>query len=107
MSKKETLTRSSMVECKNCHCPVGERETGESPRVLPFRVDQGQSDWETFCPSCFVYLRAPKEPNRFTRGAYAPVHCCACQWDSVATGLLKCVLCGSRHVIVVGPKVSE
>lgn len=107
MAKKETLTRSSMLECKNCSCPVGERETGASPKVLPFRVDGGNNDYETFCPCCFVYKRAPLEPGRFTPGAFAPVHCGNCGWDSVATGLLKCILCGNHHVLLLPPKIAS
>jgi hypothetical protein len=101
MPKEPTFTKRSMQECKNCHKPVG-----GAPKVAPFRVDGGNSDYETFCPGCFVYLRAPKEPERFALGCYAAVHCAGCGWDTVATGRLICGNCHGGHVLVLPPPIA-
>ena len=101
MAKKETLTKRSMFECKNCHAPVG-----DEAHVHPFRVDQGNLDYETFCPPCFVYIRRPLELHRFP-GAYLPLHCFSCGFQSVGIGQTACSACGSSHVILIPPKVAS
>ncbi len=105
MAKKETLTRSSMMECKACRCPVGEAVRKGEPPVLPFRIDGGNNDWETFCPQCAVYVRMPKEPARFV-GFYFPVACLVCRTISVAVGAHVCSACRSRHIIYLPPKIA-
>lgn len=97
--KEPSFSKRSMTECKSCHDPVGGK-----PKVAPFRVDGGHSDYETFCPRCFVYVRAPKEPERFATGAYQAVHCVLCGWDSVTTGVLRCGNCRGANVLVLPPK---
>jgi hypothetical protein len=86
-----------MLECKSCHTHLG-----DAPKVLPMRVDGGDEDWETFCPPCFVHIRAPLEPLRFT-GQYVAVHCAGCGYDSVAAGLMRCGNCGKRTALVALP----
>lgn len=85
----------AILECKSCKAPVG-----DGPKVLPMRVDGGNDDWETFCPPCFVHVRAPLEPLRFT-GQYAAVHCSGCGFDSVAAGLMRCGNCGKRSALLL------
>lgn len=63
-----------MSECKYCATPVG-----EAVKVQPQNVDD-----DIFCPTCFVWHRAPAEPNRFHAAGVSSVHCNGCGWDSVS-----------------------
>jgi transcription elongation factor Elf1 len=91
----------SVLECKACHAPVG-----DAAKAHPFRVDGGSGDWETFCPQCFVHVRAPLEPLRY-QGAYAAVQCSGCGTSSVAVGILRCAQCGRQHGLLVLPPKDE
>lgn len=79
-------------ECASCKGDLG--------GCVPFTADG-----ETFCPQCFVYVRAPKEPERFYGGGFTPIACLGCSKKSVAVGPVACGQCGSRSVLVLPPAV--
>lgn len=84
-------------ECCNCHCPVG-----SGPKVLPVSVDKNDDeDRETWCPTCFVYHRAPLEPGRWP--AIAPLQCLACGTTCLTFGPMRCTSCKSVNVLIVAP----
>lgn len=87
-------------ECASC-----KRAVGVSVGYAPFRVtDARGGDDEVFCAQCFVYVRSPREPFRFTPGCYVPVKCGACSCVGVAVGQDACPMCASRSVILLPPE---
>lgn len=102
-SAKQTAT--SLAQCAACKCDVG-KEAGK----IPFFVDDSASTTgerakhEAFCPQDFVYVRSPREPERWRPGQFVPVKCSSCGLESVSIGRGSCMQCGSRAVVVLGPK---
>jgi hypothetical protein len=90
------------LECKNCKAPLG-----DAPKRAPVQVDDAHGgEREMFCARCFVYVRAPLEPERYARDALTPLSCVACGWESVAIGPARCAQCRSTLVLALGlPKV--
>lgn len=97
-------TAASLATCASCKCDVG-KEAGK----VPFFVDDGGNDGEkakteAFCPHCFVYVRGPKEPERFRTGTFIPLFCRACRLKSVSVGVDHCQQCQSPHVELILPE---
>jgi hypothetical protein len=98
-------TSTSLPSCASCKCDVGE-EAGR----IPFHVDDSASTpgdrakHECFCPTCFVYVRSPREPERWRPGFFVPIRCTNCKLESVSIGQDACMQCGSRIVVVLPPK---
>jgi hypothetical protein len=91
-----------MHECKACGCKVG-----EGTKILPFRADDGGS-YETFCPQCFVHVRAPLEPVRWDMRYFQAVHCMNCSTDQVAIGTLRCQNCNyTTGLLYMPPKADS
>jgi hypothetical protein len=67
-------------ECCNCH-----RKVGDGPRRQPFFVDNGHKGHDTWCPTCFFHVRAPKEPGRWKN--ITALTCDSCKWESVLFGM--------------------
>jgi hypothetical protein len=85
--------------CASCKCDLG--------AVVPFSVNDGDGGkYESFCPRCFVYVRAPKEPHRFYQGGFTAVSCAGCDKQSVAVGAVACGQCGSRSVVILPPALA-
>lgn len=82
-----------MAECANCHC-----ELSAEAKELPFHVDE-----ETWCPQCFVWKRAPMEPDRFM-GMLKAVHCMRCGMISVDMGRGACSQCNAAIAIELPQK---
>src|SRR5579859_7766014 len=95
---------TSLPSCVSCAC-----ELGVEVKVLPFfvddcataRGDDGAAKHEPFCPQCFVYVRSPREPERFMPGAFAAIKCGKCGLTSVAPGHVICGQCRSRNVVML------
>lgn len=111
-------------------CAACKRELGAEVGVLPIFVDDcartpgEQVKHEAFCPRCFVYVRAPKEPERFKPGGHAAAKCLGkCGHEQVIHGpaeavvvridnvpmmvmspLMPCGQCGSRNLAALPPK---
>lgn len=97
-----TGSATSLPSCASCGCDVG-KEAGK----IPFFVDDsatGGGTHEPFCARCFVYVRSPREPQRFRPGTFIPLKCCKCGLESVGVGLPACIQCRSVHVIVLPPE---
>jgi len=98
-------TSTSLPTCASCKCDVG-KEAGK----IPFNVDDSASTpgdrarHECFCPQCFVYVRSPREPDRWRPGCFAAIKCARCKLESVAIGQPACIQCGSPAVILLPPK---
>lgn len=103
--RENTGSATSLPQCKSCKRDLG-KETG----CLPFFVDDSASTpgetakHEAFCPTCFVYVRSPREPRRFVPGSFIPVKCTKCGLSSVSCGSITCGQCGSRNIIVLPPQ---
>jgi hypothetical protein len=103
MAKDKIAT--SLPKCASCKCDVG-AEVG----IIPFFVDDcaressEKAKHEAFCPRCFVYVRSPREPDRFRPGTFLPVACAKCGKQSVAIGSDSCMQCGSRNVVMLPPQ---
>ena len=85
------------MECCNCSSPLG-----EEAKELPMFVDS-----EVWCPQCFVWLRAPKEPERFAGGAFDAIKCVKCEVKSVDCGHGVCNQCGWRGKISLPAKAPK
>lgn len=105
MAKAQQQTATSLPRCASCKCDVG-TEAGK----VPFNVDDSATTsgeaakHECFCPTCFVYVRSPREPDRWKPGQFVPIKCGTCGLESVAIGQDTCMQCGSRSVVVLPPK---
>lgn len=103
MAKDKTAT--SLPTCAG-GC---KREIGAEAGIIPFHVDDSTStsgekaQHEGFCPPCFVYVRAPREPERFLAGTFVPIKCASCGKESVAVGRETCPQCNSRSTLVLPP----
>lgn len=100
---KNGQTATSLSTCASCACDVG-----KEAKKVPFFVDDGgnageKSKTEAFCPACFVYVRAPKEPMRFRAGTFIPIRCKSCGLDSVSIGVDTCMQCGKPHIDILAP----
>lgn len=102
MAKEKIAT--SLPKCASC-----KKDVGVEVGIAPFFVDASASTpgekakHEAFCPTCFVYVRSPREPQRFMPGMYVPVKCAKCGLTTVAIGSDACGQCGSRHVVMLPP----
>lgn len=93
---------TSLPTCASCGCDVGV-EAGK----IPFFVDdsaRGGGTHEPFCATCFVYVRAPREPQRYVAGNFIALKCVKCGLESVGVGLPACLQCRSTRVIVLPPE---
>lgn len=107
MAKAQQQTATHLPTCAACKCDVG-KEAG----CIPWNVDDSattageKAKHETFCPQCFVFVRAPRESGRWMQGAFAPIKCMGCGLESVTMGLgnPQCMQCNSRTVVLLGPK---
>lgn len=96
------MAKSDAAKYTGPTCCACRREIGVAAKVTPFSVNDGEGGpYESFCPTCFVFARAPLEPHRFHQGAFVPVKCGACGVESVAIGQDACGQCGSRTVVVL------
>jgi hypothetical protein len=84
------------IECRNCHAPLG-----DAAKRAPVHVGDG-AERELFCARCFIYVRAPHEPDRFALHALTPLSCSSCGWESVAIGPTRCSQCRSTLVVALG-----
>ena len=90
-------TKTSLPACASCKCDVG-KEAGK----LPFNVDDSASTsgekakHECFCPTCFVYVRSPREPARWRPGFFIAFRCPGCGIEDVAIGRDTCLNCRAR-----------
>ncbi len=102
-SSKQTAT--ALMKCASCKCEVG-KEAGKIPFLVDdhANVDGEKAKHEPFCPTCFVYVRSPREANRWPPGYFVPLHCGKCGLESVAMGQDACMQCGSRIVVVLPPQ---
>lgn len=105
-TKAENLgTSTQLPTCASC-----KRDVGVEAGQVPFFVDDCASTsgekakHEAFCPTCFVYVRSPREPGRFPPGVFVPMKCARCGLSSVAVGSLSCMQCSSRHVVLLPPE---
>ena len=74
-SKPPAATATPGPACAYCTC-----ELGAAVKIQPTTVDG-----ETFCPTCMVWHRGHREPERFSPGMQA-VRCGACGWVSLSFG---------------------
>lgn len=97
-------TATSLPTCVSC-----KRDVGVEAGCVPFNVDDHASlagdHHECFCPTCFVYVRSPREPDRWRPGCFVPIKCGGCGLESVAIGQDSCLQCGSRSVVILLPKL--
>lgn len=97
-------TKTALPSCASCKRDVG-KEVGR----IPFNVDDSASTsgekarHECFCPACFVYVRSPREPQRWKPGCFVAVKCANCKLESVSVGVGSCMQCGSRAVVALPP----
>src|SRR5690349_13700022 len=103
MPKTDDITRkpASRKHCRGCEQPFG-------AKTLPVIAEAPDgTDEEVWCPRCFVYVRATKEPGRFY-GA-RPIHCLDCDRQRMvrvspaAMGPAKCINCGSLQTVLLPP----
>lgn len=106
-------TATSLAVCASC-----KREVGVEAKRLPFNVDDHatageKAHYEAFCPQCFVYVRSPREPQRWPPGFFIPVKCLGPRCDgleSVTTscndnGKPVCPNCQGSRTLVLPPKL--
>lgn len=104
-AKQQQQTASSLPSCASCG-----REVGKEAGCIPFHVDDSattgteKAKHECFCPTCFVYVRSPREPSRWRPGCFLALKCGKCGLESVAIGQDSCMQCGSRSVVMLPPK---
>lgn len=102
MAKDKSPT--SAPTCASCKC-----EIGQAAGKIPFfvddhaNVDGEKAKHEAFCPTCFVYVRAPREGGRWMQGYFIPIKCAGCGLTSVSIGQVSCMQCGSGSVIALPP----
>lgn len=102
--KQQQQTATSLPTCVSC-----KREVGEEAGCIPFNVDDSattqteKAKHECFCPTCFVYVRSPREPERWRPGCFVPIKCGGCGLESASIGRKACMYCGSRAVVVLPP----
>lgn len=103
---QQQQTAISLPRCAAC-----KREVGAKAGCIPFNVDDSASTsgerakHECFCPRCFVYVRSPREPERWRPGCFIPIRCAACTLESVAIGQVACMQCRSPNVVVLPPQI--
>ncbi len=86
------------IECVSCRTPLG-----DAAKRAPVHVDDAAGGGrEVFCARCFVYVRAPLEPERFAENALTPLSCASCGWESVAIGPARCAQCRSTLIVALG-----
>jgi hypothetical protein len=99
-------TSASALDCVNCHDRLG-------GKILPVRVPEDNGDGmgktETWCPPCFVGIRAVRDARwqqAVHVGQVLAIQCLApaCGVTSVDFGRKCCGQCGSRKFLVVLPK---
>lgn len=107
-------TATSQATCASC-----KRDVGIAAGRLPFNVDDSASTsgeaakHEAFCPQCFVYVRSPREPERWRPGCFVPIRCSSVRCaglESVTVhvseeGRPVCMQCGSGTALVLPPKL--
>lgn len=84
------------LSCCSCKRPVG-----AGSKQVPVFVDDDSGPHRPWCPTCFVFRRAPMEPGRWRE--VLPVQCGACGSTSTAFGIATCGSCSSRRVIIIVP----
>lgn len=90
--------------CIHCQHPVGLSEG-----VIPFHATDEDGTSETWCPQCFVWHRAPMEPERFpervanTHTGFRAIRCTSpkCGLESVDPGIGRCLHCGCSSLTVL------
>lgn len=94
--------------CVKCSTPLG-----VEAKEIPFNVAPvAGGDPESWCPQCFVWHRAPQEPERFpsreiaVRGGFVAVRCThpPCGVASVDPGTGRCLQCNCGYVRELGPR---
>lgn len=99
--------RFSEIVCVNCGDPLNVR-AGELPFFVRDDAGDGRGKNEAWCPQCFVWHRAPLEPERFQPyrphtnfGGYRAIRCTrpGCALTTVDTGARACSQCGERRVL--------
>lgn len=112
-SQHETSTR--LPTCASC-----KRDVGAQAGRIPFNVDDSattpgeRAKYECFCPQCFVYVRSPREPERWRPGCFTPILCTGPKCgalESVAMhgnhdGRPICMHCNSSSSVLVLPPLN-
>ena len=88
------------IECANCHDPLGV-EAGQ----MPFIDNDNPAKPEHWCPQCFVFVRAARDPGRYHAASFSAVYCGYCKVRSIDPGHGMCGCCGKpRNLVALGPK---
>lgn len=97
-----TKKAKSPNACCNCSKSVGDAAKVMSVSVLPA---DGEGELETWCPTCFVYHRAPLEQDRW--GVIFAAKCGRCGVESLLHGHANaCSYCRSSAVVLLPPNPS-
>lgn len=104
MAKKDSTGPGRLPSCRACGDPVGIEAKAMPVMVSPHEAPDDPARRETWCPQCFVFVRAQEEPGRWPR--IAPRACSRCGVDAVDFGTGTCPACRSPFVgtLVLAPK---
>lgn len=97
-------TSAPTKECVACHDRLGDKEL---PVFVKEDNGEGLARTETWCPQCFVSIRALRDGRWYEGvrlGQILAVHCTRCGVTSVDMGRKMCGQCDSRQIVVLLPK---